>query len=151
MQATSTFTAGSVISLTGSNPMDLAVMKSLKALKNSLFIYLDVHLDDIVKRLGEMKVDRIVNFTACCGPLNEEENSGISTPIRDIVSRRAIYYDPWFDVRIWPKEGATLDEVEQNVLSRLDEILMAYCDTFTSTRCNIPPGNSPKRRYFYPI
>ena len=60
MNATSTFTSGSIISLTGSNPMDMSVMKSLRALKNSIFIYLDVHLDDVVERLGDMKVDRIV-------------------------------------------------------------------------------------------
>lgn len=143
MDAACTFTAGSVISLTGSNPMDLAVMQHLKSLKNTIFIYLDVHLDDIVQRLGEMKVNRIVGSnnlleTACCGPIKNE--SGISTPIRDLVDRRAVYYDPWFDVRIWPPEGATLNEVEQNVLNRLDEILKAYCDTFTSTRCTIPTG-----------
>ncbi len=115
MEAVSTFTLGSVISLTGSNPMDLTVMKLLKSLKHAIFIYLDVHIDDIVQRLGEMKVDRIVgsaNFglssTACCGPLDSGDESGISTPIRDLVGRRAMYYDPWFDLRIWPRKGATL-------------------------------------------
>ena len=47
-----------------------------------------------------------------------------------------MYYDPWFDVRIWPNEGATLDEVEEDVLQRLDEYLKAYSDKFTSSRCN---------------
>ena len=60
MGAAATFTPGSVISLTGSNPMDLAVMHDLKNLKNEIFIYLDIHLDDIVERLGDMKLDRIV-------------------------------------------------------------------------------------------
>ena len=115
MEAVSTFTLGSVISLTGSNPMDLTVMKLLKSLKHTIFIYLDVHIDDIVQRLGEMKVDRIVgsatfglSSTACCGPLDSGDESGISTPIRDLVGRRAMYYDPWFDLRIWPRKGATL-------------------------------------------
>ena len=35
-------------------------MRSLKELKNCIFVYLDVHLDDIDKRLGDMNVDRIV-------------------------------------------------------------------------------------------
>ena len=39
---------------------DLTLMKSLKQLKNCIFVYLDVHLDDIEKRLGDLKVDRIV-------------------------------------------------------------------------------------------
>ena len=60
LDATATFTSGSVISLTGSNPMDLAVMQALKKLKNAVFIYLDVHLDDIVHRLCQMKVLHIV-------------------------------------------------------------------------------------------
>ena len=86
--AASTFTSGSVISLTGSNPMvilrtryyktffysyelifffsnqDLTLMKSLKQLKNCIFVYLDVHLDDIDKRLGDLKVDRIVGASS---------------------------------------------------------------------------------------
>ena len=138
LDATATFTSGSVISLTGSNPMDLAVMQALKKLKNAVFMYLDVHLDDIVHRLGQMKVDRIVG-SSCCGALEKDE-SGISTPIRQIVDRRAMYYDPWFDLRVWPKKGATLADVEQDVLERLDEYLMAYTDTYTSTRCSIQPG-----------
>lgn len=105
-EAVATFTPGTVVSLTGSNPMDLSVMESLGSLKNAIFIYLDVHLDDIMMRLGKMKIDRIVgqNMTAaCCGKLSADDDNGISTPIREIVDRRAMYYDPWFDVRIWPK------------------------------------------------
>ena len=108
LSATSTFTSGSVISLTGSNPMDLAVMKALRALKNSIFIYLDVHLDDVMDRLGDMKVDRIVGRASksCCGQVDQDEY--LSEPLRDIVDRRAMYYDPWFDVRIWPPKGLYL-------------------------------------------
>ena len=107
-EAVSTFTFSTVVSLTGSNPMDLSVMRSLQSLKNAIFIYLDVHLDDIVKRLGEMKVDRIVGASdACCGTSNPA--LGLSTPLRELVDRRAVHYDPWFDVRVWPKEGATLE------------------------------------------
>ena len=76
MDATATFTSGSVISLTGSNPMDLTVMRALKELKNAVFIYLDVHLDDIVHRLGQMKVDRIVG-SSCCGTLQGEKNASV--------------------------------------------------------------------------
>ena len=64
----------------------------------------------------------------------ESGESGVSTPIREIVDRRAMYYDPWFDMRVWPRKGATLDDVEEDVLERLDEYLMAYTDTYTSTR-----------------
>ena len=44
-------------------------MKSLKQLKNCIFVYLDVHLDDIDKRLGDLKVDRIVGAS---GDYNDE-------------------------------------------------------------------------------
>ena len=85
------------------------------------------------------QVDRIVGSTSCCGALDKDE-SGVSTPIREIVDWRAMYYDPWFDLRVWPKKGATLNDVEEDVLERLDEYLMAYTDTYTSTRCTIQPG-----------
>ena len=62
---------------------------------------------------------------------------GLSTPLRELVDRRAVHYDPWFDVRVWPKEGATLEELEENVLKRLDEYLKAHCDIYNSTRCTV--------------
>ena len=43
-------------------------MKSLKQLKNCIFVYLDVHLDDIDKRLGDLKVDRIVGASSSVPP-----------------------------------------------------------------------------------
>lgn len=119
--------------------MDISVMESLASLKSAIFVYLDIHLDDIVQRLGEMKVDRIVGVSeACCGPL--DPGCGVSLPIRELVDRRAVYYDPWFDVRVWPKQGATIEDLEEDLLERLDEYLKAYCDVYTSTRCDVAPG-----------
>ena len=127
-EAVSTFTFSTVVSLTGSNPMDLSVMRSLQSLKNAIFIYLDVHLDDIVKRLGEMKVDRIVGASdACCGTSNPA--LGLSTPLRELVDRRAVHYDPWFDVRVWPKEGATLEGMEFDLEFTLNFLRKLYIVT----------------------
>ena len=93
-EAVSTFTFSTIISLTGSNPMDLSVMQALRSLKNAIFIYLDVHLDDIVKRLDQMKVDRIVG-----------NSNLVEMGMKELIDRRSVYYDPWYDLRVWPKEG----------------------------------------------
>ena len=74
--------------------MDLSVMQALRSLKNAIFIYLDVHLDDIVKRLDQMKVDRIVG-----------NSNLVEMDMKELIDRRSVYYDPWYDLRVWPKEG----------------------------------------------
>ena len=74
--------------------MDLSVMQALRTLKNAIFIYLDVHLDDIVKRLDQMKVDRIVG-----------NSNLVEMDMKELIDRRSVYYDPWYDLRVWPKEG----------------------------------------------
>ena len=51
-------TNDAVISLSGSNPMHKEAMKHVKSLGN--VFYLDVQDDDILNRLAEMKVNRIV-------------------------------------------------------------------------------------------
>ncbi len=53
-----------------------------------------------------MKVDRIVGQErACCGEVEAESEAEVtmSAQLRELVDRRAIYYDPWFDFRVWPK------------------------------------------------
>lgn len=49
---------GAVVSLSGSNPMHKEGMAHAQSL--GTVVYLDVADDDILKRLAEMKVDRIV-------------------------------------------------------------------------------------------
>ena len=58
-------------------------MKSLKQLKNCIFVYLDVHLDDIDKRLGDLKVDRIVGASSSVPP---KPGFGIGNRNHDQVS-----------------------------------------------------------------
>ena len=58
-------------------------MKSLKQLKNCIFVYLDVHLDDIDKRLGDLKVDRIVGASSSVPP---KPGFGIDNRNQDQVS-----------------------------------------------------------------
>lgn len=143
-EAALTFVPSTVVSLSGSNPMDMSVMQALQNRKDAVFIYLDIHLDDIVRRLQKMKVDRIVgNSQLCCGGSEEEPSingSEVGLQIKQLVDRRAVFYDPWFDVRVWPKEGVTLQELEECVLDGIDAYMKARCDAFTSTRCfSVPP------------
>jgi shikimate kinase len=50
-----------VISLSGSNPLHEAGMRTLRENNpNSIFLYLDVSRNDIIQRLEAMKVNRIV-------------------------------------------------------------------------------------------
>lgn len=51
-------TNDAVISLSGSNPMHKEAMEHVKSLGD--VVYLDVEDDDILNRLAEMKVNRIV-------------------------------------------------------------------------------------------
>ena len=51
-------TSGSIVSLTGSNPLHKEAMEHAKTL--GTVVYLDVEDNDILKRLAVMKVDRIV-------------------------------------------------------------------------------------------
>ena len=35
--------------------------------------------------------------------------------------------------------GATIEDIAEDVLERIDEYLKAYCDIYTSTRCTVAP------------
>lgn len=55
-------TSGSVISLTGSNPLHSGAMQHLK--RTGLVVYLDVATNDIIQRLSMMKMNRNVGQEA---------------------------------------------------------------------------------------
>ncbi|XP_068094686.1 threonine synthase-like 1 [Hyperolius riggenbachi] len=114
------FTAsGSVISLTGSNPLHASSMEHIK--KNSIVVYLDVSSLDIVERLERMKVDRIVG-----------QKSGAS--IGDILQKRKHFYKKWHDLRVLCQAGDTLETVADKVIDAVKKYQNADTDTFTSTR-----------------
>ncbi|KAM5234952.1 threonine synthase-like 1 [Ctenodactylus gundi] len=111
--------SGSVISLTGSNPMHDASMWHLK--KNGIIIYLDVPLLDIINRLKLMKVDRIVG-----------QNCG--TGIEDLLKFRKHYYKKWYDSRVFCESGASPEEVAEKVLRAVKRYQDVDSETFISTR-----------------
>ncbi|XP_023590789.1 threonine synthase-like 1 isoform X2 [Trichechus manatus latirostris] len=121
--------SGSVISLTGSNPMHDASMWHLK--KNGIIVYLDVPLIDIINRLKSMKINRIVG-----------QNFG--TPMKDLLAFRRQYYKKWYDARVFCESGASPEEVADKVLNAVKRYQNVDSETFISTR-HIWPKNCKQK------
>ncbi|XP_071071591.1 threonine synthase-like 1 [Dasypus novemcinctus] len=115
--------SGSVISLTGSNPMHDATMWHLK--KNGIVVYLDVPLTDIINRLKSMKVDRIVG-----------QNLGAS--MTDLLKFRRQYYKKWYDTRVFCESRASPEEIADKVLNAVKRFQDVDSETFISTRHTWP-------------
>ncbi|XP_053569907.1 threonine synthase-like 1 [Bombina bombina] len=126
------FTAsGSVISLTGSNPLHTSSMEHTK--KNGIVVYLDVSTEDILDRLEGMKVDRIVG-----------QLSGAS--MGDILQKRKRYYKKWHDVRVFCLSGDNIEIVADKVIEGVKRYQDTESDTFISTR-SVDPSKD-KTKYF---
>uniref|UniRef100_A0A8C8RV85 Threonine synthase like 1 n=1 Tax=Pelusios castaneus TaxID=367368 RepID=A0A8C8RV85_9SAUR len=111
--------SGSVISLSGSNPMHAASMQHVKT--NGIVVYLDVPTRDIINRLELMKVDRIVGQT-----------SGIS--MRDILQFRKQFYKKWYDIRVLCEGGLTAEALADKVLDAVQRYQDSESETFISTK-----------------
>lgn len=91
---------GSIISLTGSNPLHAKSMA--KMAKSGVVVYLDVSNHSIIRRLNMMKVDRIVG-----------QQSG--NTMTDILNYRRTFYEQWYDVRIICEEDETPESIVNKV------------------------------------
>ncbi|KAM4812618.1 threonine synthase-like 1 [Urocitellus parryii] len=111
--------SGSVISLTGSNPMHDASMWHLK--KNGIIVYLDVPLMDVISRLKLMKINRIVG-----------QNSG--TSMKELLKFRKQYYKKWYDARVLCESGASPEVIADKVLNEVKRYQDVDSETFISTR-----------------
>lgn len=111
--------SGSVISLTGSNPLHEASMWHLR--KNGIIVYLDVPVVDIISRLKLMKVDRIVGYN-------------FEAPITDLLKFRRQYYKKWYDTRVFCESGASPEEVADKVVNAVKRYRDVDSETFISTR-----------------
>ncbi|XP_055988305.1 threonine synthase-like 1 [Sorex fumeus] len=111
--------SGSVISLTGSNPIHDVSMWHLK--KNGIVVYLDIPLIDLINRLSIMQVTRIV-----------AQNS--ETSMKDLLKHRRQYYKKWYDTRVFCESGESPEEIADKVLITLKRYQDADSETFTSTR-----------------
>ncbi|KAJ8278094.1 hypothetical protein GJAV_G00083750 [Gymnothorax javanicus] len=116
---------GSVVSLTGSNPLHSGAMQHLKS--RGVVVYLDVDAEDITQRLSRMKVNRIVG-------------QGPGVTMRDILRYRQHFYNQWFDTRVLCGSGDTADEVAEKVLEALRRYQDSESETFISTRTYPPKG-----------
>ena len=96
-------------------------------------MYLDVEKDDILTRQKKMKVSRIVDHTSADTNLT---NGLEKKELADILQKRLVYYEKYFDVRVWPERGVSLEALQKQAL---DEILkmvdQAREKQYTSTRC----------------
>jgi shikimate kinase len=106
----------SIVSLTGSNPIHKEAMKHIR--EKSIVVYLNVPNQDILQRLENMKVNRIV---------------GQSTqPMDVILEKRQQYYENDYDVRVVCPPGASPEDVANKVVQALNRL--DNPTTFASTR-----------------
>ena len=94
---------------------------------SGLVVFLDVASDDILKRLAQMKVSRIVG---------QEDN----VPMDDILAYRQQFYECCYDVRVLCEEN----EAPESITAKVADALLAYHTTgsFVSTR-----GYASKERF----
>ncbi|XP_020786377.2 threonine synthase-like 1 [Boleophthalmus pectinirostris] len=112
-------TSGSVISLSGSNPLDTLAMQHIK--RSGIVVYLDVDAEDIIHRLARMKVNRVVG-----------QEAGV--PMKNILRYRKQFYEKWFDIRVLCGRGETVMDIANKVLNALE--WYNNPDKFISTRSN---------------
>uniref|UniRef100_A0A8C2SW86 Threonine synthase like 1 n=1 Tax=Coturnix japonica TaxID=93934 RepID=A0A8C2SW86_COTJA len=111
--------SGSVISLTGSNPMHTAGMQHVK--RNGIVVYLDVPTTVIMSRLKSIKVDRIVG-------------QGPAASLKDILQFRKQFYRRWYDVRVLCGGNMAPEVVAEKVLDAVKRYQNSEVDTYVSTR-----------------
>uniref|UniRef100_A0A8C1WJS4 Threonine synthase like 1 n=1 Tax=Cyprinus carpio TaxID=7962 RepID=A0A8C1WJS4_CYPCA len=127
-KAVCNFTAtGSVISLTGSNPLHPDSMHHLK--RSGLVLFLDVDTEDIIQRLSRMKVNRIVG-----------QDAGVS--MREILQYRKQFYEKWLDARVLCGTGDSVEDVADKVLRTLGRYEDSESEMFISTRSQM--SSDPK-------
>ncbi|KAL0491099.1 threonine synthase-like protein [Acrasis kona] len=104
---------GTIVSLSGSNPLHPESMKHLS--HSGLFVYMDTPKKDILDRCKLMKVDRIV---------------GQSTqPLEKILDKRASIYENSYDVRIMIETGSSPEQIANKIHQSL-----LRSDKYLSTR-----------------
>lgn len=108
---------GSIVSLTGSNPLHSEAMEHVS--KSGLVVFVDVHSEDILHRLHKMKVDRLVT--------HEE---GLS--IADVLSYRRKFYERVYDLRVLCERFESVESVASKIENCLKNFESAA--TYTSTR-----------------
>eukprot|EP00474_Spongospora_subterranea_P009105 CRZ09563.1 hypothetical protein [Spongospora subterranea] len=104
----------SVVSLTGSNPLDAKSMTHLR--KFGVVFLIDSSSTSIEARLGKMKVNRIVGQSS-------------SSSISAVLSARTPFYESCYDERIIVSDQHTPEQIADLILEALDKD-----ERFVSTR-----------------
>jgi threonine synthase len=102
-----------IISLTGSNPLDTHTMTHIASLGK--IVFLDVPHKDIIDRMQAMKVDRIVGQA--------------HKPLASILEWRNNFYQARYDHRILVEQGASVEQITKQVLDAWNKD-----EAFISTR-----------------
>ncbi|XP_021344011.1 threonine synthase-like 1 isoform X2 [Mizuhopecten yessoensis] len=113
---------GKVISLTGSNPMYKPAMDHIA--RTGTVVFLDTPSDDIVRRLEEMRVNRIVG-----------QNDGVT--MESILKYRQQFYEGSYDIRVIVEENENPESITNKVFLALSRLKMK--PGYVSTRQNSKP------------
>ncbi|XP_072181603.1 threonine synthase-like 1 [Diadema setosum] len=106
-----------VITLSGSNPMHAASMAHIA--QSGTVVFLDVPNDDILLRLQEMKVNRIVG-----------QEAGVS--MSEILAYRQQFYERCYDLRVTCEAKETQESIANKIIRVLDA--HDHRSGYTSTR-----------------
>lgn len=96
---------GKVISTSGSNPMHSEAMHKIS--KTGLVVFLDSADSSILKRLDQMRVDRIVG-------------QEVGVPMSEILKHRQQFYENSYDIRIICGEDESLESVTEKVTEAIE-------------------------------
>lgn len=119
-----------IISLSGSNPLDLEAMNHLK--KDGILVFLDVIHDNILNRAQEMKVDRIVGAD--------------SMPLEKVLSNRIAVYEDLYDVRILVEDGQGPESIADQVVEKLGKDQRFFSTRDISTQAE--KDAQPPKQFF---
>ncbi|XP_022302794.1 threonine synthase-like 1 isoform X3 [Crassostrea virginica] len=118
----------SIISLTGSNPLNDQAMRYIAS--TGYVIFLDYPAKGILQRLHKMKIDRIVG-------------QEIGTPLADILDHRQITYEQAYDIRILCEENESPESVSEKVIVALK--VLEEDQGYVSTRQDKNSVNTQER------
>ena len=85
-----------------------------------------------------MKVSRIVDHTFTDESLADADNE---YTLSRILQKRIPFYEKYFDIRIWPKQGVTIEELQTETKDAVIRHIEQKRKSYTSTRMEKDDGN----------
>ena len=121
MLATHPLPESGVLACSGSNPLQAGGMQRMWD-EDWLLVWLDVDPQDILARLGEMKVDRIVGQA--------------STSLASVLATRLASYQRWHHLRVLAGRGWSIEALLAEVVAAVDRWKEGQEGGLTSTRAD---------------